>query len=60
VNGLLLPIVLVFILNLAGDRGLMAINGIARVSQVIGVGTALGASALSIALVAITILGATP
>jgi predicted O-methyltransferase YrrM len=30
------------------------------VSQVIGVGTAIGASALSIALVAVTILGAAP
>jgi hypothetical protein len=29
-----------------------------RVSQVIGVGTAVGASALSIALVAVTLLGA--
>jgi len=60
VNGLLLPIVLVFILKLAGDRGLMGDQANSRVSQVIGVGTALGASALSIALVAITILGATP
>src|SRR6266568_1900687 len=60
VNGLLLPIVLVFILKLAGDRSLMGDQANGRVSQVIGVGTALGASALSIALVAITILGATP
>jgi Mn2+/Fe2+ NRAMP family transporter len=60
VNGLLLPIVLVFILKLAGDRALMGDQANSRVSQVIGVGTALGASALSIALVAITILGATP
>ena len=60
VNGLLLPIVLVFILKLAGDRALMGDQRNSRVSQVIGIGTALGASALSIALVAITILGATP
>jgi Mn2+/Fe2+ NRAMP family transporter len=60
VNGLLLPIVLVFILKLAGDRGLMGDQANSRVSQVIGVGTAVGASALSIALVAVTILGATP
>jgi Mn2+/Fe2+ NRAMP family transporter len=60
VNGLLLPIVLVFILKLAGDRALMGDQANSRVSQVIGVGTALGASALSIALVAITILGTTP
>jgi Mn2+/Fe2+ NRAMP family transporter len=58
VNGLLLPIVLVFILKLAGDRGLMGDQANGRVSQVIGVGTAVGASALSIALVAVTLLGA--
>ena len=58
VNGLLLPIVLVFILKLAGDRGLMGDQANSRVSQVIGVGTAVGASALSIALVAVTLLGA--
>jgi Mn2+/Fe2+ NRAMP family transporter len=60
VNGLLLPIVLVFILKLAADRTLMGDQANSRVSQAIGVGTALGASALSIALVAITVLGATP
>src|SRR3989442_2132126 len=60
VNGLLLPIVLVFILKLAADRSLMGHEANGRVSQVIGVGTALGASALSIALVAITIVGAPP
>jgi len=58
VNGLLLPIVLVFILKLAGDRGLMGEQANSRMSQVIGVGTAVGASALSIALVAVTLLGA--
>ncbi len=57
VNGLLLPIVLVFILKLAGDRRIMGEHANGRVSQVIGIGTAIGASALSIALVAITILG---
>jgi NRAMP (natural resistance-associated macrophage protein)-like metal ion transporter len=60
VNGLLLPIVLVFILKLASDRGLMGDQANGRLSQVVGVGTALGASALSVVLVAITILGATP
>jgi NRAMP (natural resistance-associated macrophage protein)-like metal ion transporter len=60
VNGLLLPIVLVFILKLAGDRRIMGDQANGRVSQVVGVGTALGASALSIALVAITILGRAP
>lgn len=56
VNGLLLPIVLVFILKLAADRTLMGDQANGRVSQLIGIGTALGASALSIALVAITVL----
>ena len=58
VNGLLLPIVLVFILKLAGDRRIMGDHANGRVSQWIGIGTAVGASVLSIALVAITILGA--
>ncbi|MDP9360374.1 MAG: Nramp family divalent metal transporter [Acidobacteriota bacterium] len=60
VNGLLLPIVLVFILKLAADRSLMGEQANSRVSQAIGIGTAVGASALSIALVAVTILGAAP
>jgi len=58
VNGLLLPIVLVFILKLAGDRRIMGDHANGRISQWIGIGTAVGASVLSIALVAITILGA--
>jgi Mn2+/Fe2+ NRAMP family transporter len=57
VNGLLLPIVLVFILKLAGDRRIMGDHANSRLSQVVGIGTAIGASALSIALVGITILG---
>jgi NRAMP (natural resistance-associated macrophage protein)-like metal ion transporter len=57
VNGLLLPIVLVFILKLAGDRALMGDSANGRVTQSIGVATALGASALSIALVVVTVLG---
>ncbi|OLC20350.1 MAG: Mn transporter [Chloroflexi bacterium 13_1_40CM_68_21] len=57
VNGLLLPIVLVFILRLAGDRGLMGDQANGRVSQIVGVGTALMASALSVGLVAVTLLG---
>ena len=58
VNGLLLPIVLVFILKLAADRSLMGDQASSRVSHAIGIGTAVGASALSIALVAVTLLGA--
>lgn len=57
VNGLLLPIVLVFILRLAGDRGLMGDQANGRVSQIVGVGTAVMASALSVGLVAVTVLG---
>lgn len=60
VNGLLLPIVLVFILKLAADRTLMGDQANGRLSQVVGMGTAIGASLLSIALVAITILGGVP
>jgi len=58
VNGLLLPIVLVFILKLAGDRRIMGDHANGRFSQWVGIGTAIGASVLSIALVAITVLGA--
>src|SRR2546430_2199566 len=58
VNGLLLRIVLVFILMLAGDRRIMGDRANGRFSQWVGIGTAVGASVLSIALVAITILGA--
>ena len=57
VNGLLLPIVLVFILRLAGDRRLMGDQANGRVSQIVGIGTAVMASALSIGLVAVTVLG---
>src|SRR2546425_10078095 len=57
VNGLLLPIVLIFILRLAGDRSLMGDQANGRVSQIVGIGTAVMASALSIGLVAVTVLG---
>jgi Mn2+/Fe2+ NRAMP family transporter len=57
VNGLLLPIVLVFILILAGDRAVMGDQANGRLSQVVGIGTAVMASALSIGLVAVTVFG---
>jgi len=57
VNGLLLPITLVFILRLAGDRKLMGDQANGRVSQIIGIGAALVASALALGLVAVTVLG---
>jgi Mn2+/Fe2+ NRAMP family transporter len=57
VNGLLLPIVLIFILVLARDRTVMGDQANGRVSHVVGIGTAVMASALSIGLVAATLFG---
>ena len=57
VNGLLLPIVLVFILVLSGDRTLMGDQANGRFAQLVGIGTAVMASALSVGLVAVTLLG---
>jgi len=58
VNGLLLPIVLVFVLRLAGDRSIMGDQRNGPLATVIGTGTAVMASALSIGLVLVTVLGA--
>ncbi|MBI3522670.1 MAG: Nramp family divalent metal transporter [Chloroflexi bacterium] len=55
VNGLLLPIVLVFVLRLASDRTLMGDAANGRTANVVGWGTAALASALSLALVAVTL-----
>src|SRR5437762_12824006 len=60
VNGLLLPIVLVFILKLAGDCGLMGDQANSRVSQVVGIGSAIRASALSGGLVGVPLLFGAP
>jgi Mn2+/Fe2+ NRAMP family transporter len=57
VNGLLLPIVLVFILRLAADRGVMGDAANGRITTLLGWGVALLASALSLGLVAVTVLG---
>jgi len=57
VNGLLLPIVLVFILRLAADRGVMGDAANGRATTLLGWGVALLASALSLGLVAVTVLG---
>ena len=57
VNGLLLPIVLVFVLKLAGDRAIMGDDRNGRLATVVGTGTAALASALSITLVVVTLLG---
>lgn len=57
VNGLLLPIVLVFVLRLAGDRSIMGDQRNGPLATVIGTGTAVMASALSLGLVLVTVLG---
>jgi NRAMP (natural resistance-associated macrophage protein)-like metal ion transporter len=57
VNGLLLPIVLFFVLKLANDREIMGEHRNGPFAKVVGTGTAVLASVLSIALVAVTLLG---
>jgi NRAMP (natural resistance-associated macrophage protein)-like metal ion transporter len=57
VNGLLLPVVLVFVLLLARDRSIMGEQRNGTITTAIGAGAALIASLLSIALVAVTLLG---
>ena len=57
VNGLLLPIVLVFVLLLARDKSIMGEHRNGRVTTFVGAGAALMASALSVALVVVTLLG---
>ncbi len=57
VNGLLLPIVLAFILKLAGDRSIMAGSANGRTTTAIGWGVAGMASVLSIAYVVVTLVG---
>jgi len=57
INGLLLPVVLVFILRLASDRSLMGGSATGRVTTAIGWGVAVLASLLSVGYVAVTLLG---
>jgi NRAMP (natural resistance-associated macrophage protein)-like metal ion transporter len=57
INGLLLPIVLAFILRLAGDRSIMGGSANGRATTLIGWGVAAMASLLSIGYVAVTLLG---
>jgi Mn2+/Fe2+ NRAMP family transporter len=57
VNGLLLPIVLVFVLKLANDRQVMGEYRNGTFAKVVGTGTAVMASALSVGLVVATLLG---
>jgi NRAMP (natural resistance-associated macrophage protein)-like metal ion transporter len=57
VNGLLLPVVLVFVLKLASDREVMGEYRNGRLATAIGAGAAILASVLSLALVAVTLLG---
>jgi Mn2+/Fe2+ NRAMP family transporter len=57
INGLLLPVVLAFILKLAGDRSIMGGSANGRLTTLIGWGVAGIASLLSIGYVVVTILG---
>ena len=57
INGLLLPVVLVFILRLASDRSLMGGSATGRTTTAIGWGVAALASLLSVGYVAVTLLG---
>ncbi|MDP9245780.1 MAG: divalent metal cation transporter, partial [Chloroflexota bacterium] len=57
INGLLLPVVLAFILKLAGDRSIMGGSANGRTTTAIGWGVAGMASLLSVGYVAVTLLG---
>jgi len=57
INGLLLPVVLVFILRLASDRSLMGGSATGRGTTAIGWGVAVLASLLSVGYVLVTVLG---
>ena len=57
VNGLLLPVVLVFVLRLASDRKIMGEQRNGRLATAIGAGAAIMASVLSVTLVVVTLLG---
>ncbi|HUQ41724.1 MAG TPA: Nramp family divalent metal transporter [Candidatus Limnocylindrales bacterium] len=57
VNGLLLPVVLIFVLKLASDKTIMGDRRNGAFGTIIGTGTALLASSLSVGLVAATLLG---
>ncbi len=58
VNGLLLPIVLVFIMRLASDRSVMGADANGPVRAVVGWGVAGLAGSLSVAFIVATVLGA--
>ncbi len=57
INGLLLPVVLVFILKLASDRNVMGGSANGPTTTAIGWGVAIMASLLSIGYVIVTLLG---
>jgi Mn2+/Fe2+ NRAMP family transporter len=57
INGLLLPVVLAFILKLAGDRSIMGGSANGRTTTAIGWGVAALASLLSIGYVVVTLIG---
>lgn len=56
-NGVLLPIILVFVLKLATDRGVMGDAASGRVGTILGWCVAGGAGALSLAYIASSLLG---
>ncbi|HUG56160.1 MAG TPA: Nramp family divalent metal transporter [Candidatus Limnocylindrales bacterium] len=57
VNGVLLPIVLVFVLRLAGDRAIMGAAANGRAAAIVGWGVATIASVLSVGYLLVSALG---
>jgi Mn2+/Fe2+ NRAMP family transporter len=57
VNGVLLPIVLVFVFRLAMDRTLMGQAALGRLGGVVGWGLTILVGVFSLSLVAVTFLG---
>ena len=56
-NGLLLPIILVFIMKLANDRGIMGPDVNRRPGRILGWAVAGGAGALSVAYIVVSLAG---
>ena len=57
VNGVLLPVVLIFVFRLAMDRALMGGAALGRVGAIVGWGLTIMVSVLSLSLLAVTLLG---
>jgi len=56
-NGLLLPVMLVFIMKLANDRTIMGADVNGRTGRILGWAVAGGAGALSVAYIAVSLAG---